>query len=292
MFGWIDDMIEAIHDWFLDILVGTIQNLLNWTHNIFEHSVDTVYDQVTQTPDDFSPTLVSQLETITETAIMPVAGIILTYAFCYEIYILVAERNKGNEFDTASLFYLLFKTSVVIMLVTNSFTITLAFFDLGQWIANQIPQSTLSIPDEITTDITDSINEIPTALTMIILGFVSMLASFVMAGIIYVVAWSRIINIMIFVSIAPLPFATLMNNDWLGSIGQTYIKQILALMLQGYFMLICLLIYSALLEKTASLIVMQDQAVFGLLLMLVSMGILTMTLAKTHTIAKSVVGVF
>lgn len=287
----IDGFLDSIEEWFLGILIGSIENLLNWTHNIFEHSINTVYDQVTQTPEDFSTTLVSQLETITETAIMPVAGIILTYAFCYEIYILVAERNKGNDFDTASLFYLLFKTSVVIMLITNSFTITLAFFDLGQWIAEQIPHQTLSIPEEITKDLASSIDEITTALTMIVLGFVAMLFSFVMAGIIYLVAWSRIINILIFVSIAPLPFATLMNRDWIGSIGQTYIKQIIALMLQGYFMLICLLIYSGLLEKTSTLIVEQDQAIFGLLLMLVSMGILTLTLAKTHSIAKSIVGV-
>lgn len=291
MFGWIDDMIEAIQDWLLDMLVSTVELLLGYTHNIFEHSIDTVHDQVTQTPDDFSTTLVTQLQTISETAIMPVAGIILTYAFCYEIYMLVAERNRGNEFDTASLFYLLFKTAVVIMLITNSFTITLAFFDLGQWIADQIPANTLSIPETITDDIVSSVDSISTALAMIILSIVSMLGALVMAGIIYVVAWSRIINILIFVSIAPLPFSTLMNNDWLGSIGQTYIKQIIALMLQGYFMLICLLIYSALLQKTTTLIAEQEQAIFGLLLMLVSMAILTLTLAKTHTIAKSVVGV-
>lgn len=278
-------------DWVLDVLVATIELLLGWTHNIFEHSVDTVYDQVTQTPDDFSSTLVSQLETISNTAIMPVAGVILTYAFVYEIYILVAERNRGNEFDTSSLFYLLFKTAIVIMLITHSFTITLAFFDLGQWIAEQIPTSTLAVPETITSDIVSSIEETSTGLAMLILSVVSMLGAFVMAGIIYVVAWSRIINILIFVSIAPLPFSTLMNSNWLGSIGQTYIKQIIALMLQGYFMLICLLIYSALLEKTTLLIAEQDQAIFGLLLMLVSMSILTLTLAKTHTIAKSIVGV-
>lgn len=291
MFGWIDDMIEAIEDWLLGQMANVSKWTLDQTHSIFSHSIDTVHEQVAQTPKDFSATLVDNLKYISDTAIMPVAGIILTYVFCYEIYNLVAEKNRGNEFDTAGLFYLIFKTSVIILLVTNSFTITMAFFDLSQWITQKVPESTLEIPNDITDKIVDSIDSFGVAFGMILLSLISMLGAFVMAGIIYLVAWSRIILILIYSSVAPLPFATLMNRDWIGSIGQTYIKQIVALMLQGYFMMICLLIYSALLEKTATLIADQDQPIFGLLLLLVSMGILTLTLTRTHSIAKSIVGV-
>ena len=112
-----------------------------------------------------------------------------------------------------------------------------------------------------------------------------------MAGIIYLVAWSRIIIILLYVSVAPIPFATLMNRDWIGSIGQNYIKQLLALMLQGFFMIVCLVIYAGLLDKTTTLMMQESRPIFGLLLMLVSMGILTITLTRTHSLAKSVVGV-
>ena len=94
-----------------------------------------------------------------------------------------------------------------------------------------------------------------------------------------------------YVSVAPIPYATLMNRDWIGSVGQNYLKQIVALMLQGFFMLVTLIIYAGLLEVTSSLIAEQDQPIFGLMLMLVSMGILTLTIARTHSLAKSVVGV-
>ena len=291
MFGWIDDMLESVHDWLVDILKGVTEFTLNQTHNIFEHSVDTVHDQVAQTPYDFSENLVDTLKVISDTAILPVAGIILTYVFCYEIYSLVADKNRGNDFDTQQMFFLIFKTAVIIMLVTNSFTITMAIFDLGQWITNQVPSTELTISDDITESILGSVTGIDAAIGMIMLSGVVFLASFIMAGIIYLVAWSRIIMILMYVSIAPLPFATLMNKDWVGSVGQNYIKQLVALMLQGFFMLICLIIYAGLLEKTFSLIGEQDEPIFGLMLLMVSMGILTLTIARTHSLAKSVVGV-
>lgn len=291
MFGWVDDMIESIQEWLLEMLKGMAEWILDQTHSIFSHSVDTVHDQVAQTPYDFSENLVETLRVVSDTAILPVAGIILTYVFAYEIYNLVAEKNRGNDFDTQGMFYLIFKTAVVIMLVTNSFTITMAFFDLGQWITDQVPSAELVISAEITDTILEEVDDIGSALGMIMLSGVAMLASFAMAAIIYLVAWSRIILILMYVSVAPIPFATLMNQDWIGSIGQNYIKQIMALMLQGFFMLITLIIYAGLLEKTAVLIAQENRPIFGLMLMLVSMGILTLTIARTHSLAKSVVGV-
>lgn len=291
LFGWVDDMIESVEEWLLEMLRTIVDFALTQTHKIFSHSVNTVHDQVSQTPYDFSENLVDTLRLISDTAILPVAGILLTYVFAYEIYNLVAEKNRGNDFDTQGMFYLIFKTAVVIMLVTNSFTITMAFFDLGKWITDKVPQETLVISSDITTMMVESIDTVGSALGMIMLAGISMLAAFAMAAIIYLVAWSRIILILMYVSVAPIPFATLMNKDWIGSIGQNYIKQILALMLQGFFMLICLIIYAGLLEKTAILIAEESEPIFGLMLMLVSMGILTLTIARTHSLAKSVIGV-
>lgn len=292
MLGWIEDMIESINDWFIEVLTMFVEWNLDNTHKLFSHSIESVQTQVSETPTEFSATLVETLRTISETAVMPVGGIILTYVFCYEIYNLVVEKNRGNDFDTAQIFYLIFKATIVIMLISNSFTITLAFFDLGKWMTNHIPEAILNLPPNIVDSIVDSIEGVGTALGMAGLSLFVLFITLIMSGIIYLVAWSRIITIMLYVSIAPLPFSTLMNRDWVGSIGQTYIKQLVALMLQGYFMLVCLIIYAGLLEKTVGLITEQDQPIYGLLLMLVSMGILTLTLTRTHSLAKSVVGVF
>lgn len=292
LLDWIDELIQKIKDFFIDTLSDFVKWNLNQTHDLFSHSINTVHDQVNQTPKEFSETLVNTLNIISDSAVLPVAGLILAYAFCYELYLFVTEKNRGFEVDMSQLLWIILKTGLVIILCSNSFDISMAFFDLGKWMTQVIPNAALKMPTDITESITNSINDVGSALGMAGLSVIVLIVTFFMSGIIYLVAWSRIITIMLFVSVAPIPFATLMNRDWVGSIGQNYLKQLLALMLQGFFMLVCLVIYAGLLDKTVDLITAQNRPIFGLMLLLVSMGILTLTLTRTHSLAKSVVGVF
>lgn len=288
-----DSLVEKINEYFFGLLKSSIEIVLGWTADIFEKSIYNVQLGIIETPEQFSPNLVETLRTISETAVMPIAGLILTYVFCYEIYNLVVEKNRGNEFDTGQMFFLIFKAAIVILLITNSFDITLAFFDLGQWMINQIPNDTLSITSLFETSIIDGLEEgnVGMAFILLAVGVIALFFAFFMAGIIYLVAWSRMITIMLYIAIAPLPFSTLMNRDWVGSMGQNYLKQLLALMLQGFFMIICLVVYAGLIEKVSVLILDEGATVYGLLMMLVSMGVLVLMLTRTHSLAKSVVGV-
>lgn len=288
-----DSLVEKINEYLFGLLKSCIEIVLGWTADIFEKSIYNVQSGIIETPEQFSPNLIETLRTISETAVMPIAGLILTYVFCYEIYNLVVERNRGNEFDTGQMFYLIFKATIIILLITNSFDITLAFFDLGQWMINQIPNDSLSITSLFETSIIDGLEEgnVGMAFILLAVGVIALFFSLFMAGIIYLVAWSRMITIMLYIAIAPLPFSTLMNRDWVGSMGQNYLKQLLSLMLQGFFMLICLVVYAGLIEKVSILIIDEGATVYGLLMMLVSMGVLVLMLTRTHSIAKSVVGV-
>lgn len=295
MFDWhpIEDMIKGINDWFFEFLQSGIKYFLDLMMEFFEKSVRTVQDNVSQTPTEFSKVITDNLRTISDTAILPVAGLILTYVFSYELYRMVVDKNKGQDFDFEQVFFLIIKTSAMIMLLTNSFNITLAVFDLGKWITDQIPHSLLTMPSSITDNIINGMEDgaVGKAFVVWLVTSIAFIITFVMSGIIYLVAWSRIITIMLFISVAPIPFSTLLNREWIGSIGQTYVKHLLALMLQGYFMLVCLVVYSGLLEKTSSMIVAEGSVFYGLMLLLVSMAILVITLTRTHSLAKSVVGV-
>lgn len=286
-----DSLIESLQEWLLNALVGVVEWNLQQTNDLFEHSVNTVRENVSETPVEFSQLIVDNLRLISDTAILPVAGLLLTYIFCYEIYEMVVEKNRGNDFETGQILFLIVKTAAAILLVTNSFDITLAFFDVSKWITDQIPNTTLEIPPSVTENIVGSIDSIGPAIGMVGLSLIVVVVTFAMAGIIYLVAWSRIVVILLYVSVAPIPFSTLMNRDWVGSMGQNYVKQLLALMLQGFFMIVCLVIYAGLLDKATSLMMQESRPIFGLLLLLVSMGILTITLTRTHSLAKSVVGV-
>ncbi|MGU3443145.1 VirB6/TrbL-like conjugal transfer protein, CD1112 family [Bacillus cereus] len=288
----LDDIIKGITNFFFDMLMGSTKSFLDMITELFQKSVDTVQTNVSETPTEFYQTIVDNLRIISDTAILPVAGLILTYVFCYELYQLVVEKNRGGDFETGQLMFLIIKTSAMILLLTNAFDITLAVFDLGKWITNHVPASTLKIPDSIKENIIGSIEEgdVGAAMSMWFVSGIALVISFVMSGIIYLVAWSRIVTIMLYISVAPLPFATFLNRDWIGSIGQSYVKNLLALMLQGYFMLVCLVVYAGLLEKASSLITTEGTGLYGLMLMIVSMAILVVTLTRTHTLAKSVVG--
>ncbi|HDR3896865.1 VirB6/TrbL-like conjugal transfer protein, CD1112 family [Bacillus sp. FSL W7-1334] len=286
-------IVDAILKMLFDVFQGGIRTMLDWITELFQKSVSTVQANVSETPTQFSQTIVDNLRLISDTAILPVAGLILTYVFCYELYQLVVEKNRGNDFDTGQLMFLIIKTSAMILLLTNAFDITLAVFDLGKWITDHIPASALQLPDSITDNLVHSMKEgdVGAALSMWIVAAIALIASFAMSMIIYLVAWSRMVTILLYISVAPIPFATFLNREWIGSIGQTYVKGLLALMLQGYFMLVCLIIYAGLLEKASVLMAGEKDGLFGLMLMLVSMMILVVSLTRTHTLAKSVVGV-
>ncbi|PEF37090.1 VirB6/TrbL-like conjugal transfer protein, CD1112 family [Bacillus wiedmannii] len=286
-------IVDAILKMLFDVFQGGIRTMLDWITELFQKSVSTVQANVSETPTQFSQTIVDNLRLISDTAILPVAGLILTYVFCYELYQLVVEKNRGNDFDTGQLMFLIIKTSAMILLLTNAFDITLAVFDLGKWITDHIPASALQLPDSITDNLVHSMKEgdVGAALSMWSVAAIALIASFAMSMIIYLVAWSRMVTILLYISVAPIPFATFLNREWIGSIGQTYVKGLLALMLQGYFMLVCLIIYAGLLEKASGLMAGEKDGLFGLMLMLVSMMILVVSLTRTHTLAKSVVGV-
>lgn len=288
----VDAIIKKITDFFFNMFKGSTTSFLDMITDLFQKSVDTVQTNVSETPTEFSQTIVDNLRIISETAILPVAGLILTYVFCYELYQMVVEKNRGGDFETGQIIFLIIKTSAMILLLSNAFDITLAVFDLGKWITNNVPATTLKIPDSISKNLVDSIKDgdIGAAMSMWLVTGISLIAAFFMSGIIYLVAWSRIITIMLYISVAPIPFATFLNREWIGSIGQAYVKNLLALMLQGYFMLVCLIVYAGLLEKVSILIIKEGSGLYGLVLMLVSMAILVVTLTRTHSLAKSVVG--
>ncbi|WP_249928246.1 VirB6/TrbL-like conjugal transfer protein, CD1112 family [Niallia circulans] len=117
MRGCLEDLEEMIIEVFFNMVKGAIESLLGHTAEIFEKSIDNVQSGIIETPEQFSPNLVETLRTISETAVMPIAGLILTYAFCYEIYNLVVEKNRGNEFDTGQMFFLIFKAAIIITLI-------------------------------------------------------------------------------------------------------------------------------------------------------------------------------
>lgn len=73
----------------------------------------------------------------------------------------------------------------------------------------------------------------------------------VMGALITIILYGRMIEIYIYASVGPLPFATFANHEW-GNIGTNYVRGLVALGLQGFLIMVITGIY-AILVKSLSL---------------------------------------
>jgi hypothetical protein len=64
---------------------------------------------------------------------------------------------------------------------------------------------------------------------------------------IFMIVYGRMIEIYLTVSIAPIPFSTMVNHEW-GQMGNNYLKSLFALAFQGFLIMVCIAIYAALLQ--------------------------------------------
>ena len=316
-------MKEAIFGGLNETLSGITSYSLNQMNSLFNTSINALRSEVVLTPAQFDSALVTNLSNISKKAILPVAGLLITYVFVYNIMDMVSSQNKGVEYDNFNVLMLIIKTTAIILLTANAFTIGLGFSDLGKWIVDSVPTSSITVNHEVTdnllellepelvrknssgevvetlppnTDLTkELINDgfawdfkLGIGTVVAVISLAGLFATLFMVAIMYLTAWTRMIMVLLYVTVAPIPMATLINDNWVGSIGQNYIKNLMALMLQGFFMLVLLVIYSGMMHRTATLLQNSNNPIFGLIMILSSMFIIVKMMIGTHGLAKSV----
>ena len=127
-----ESIFRQFTDWMKEMLVSGIMDSLTSMFDELNSKVGDVATQVGTSPASFSPGIFSMIQNISETVIMPIAGIILTFIACYELIQLVISHNNLANFETWIFFKWIFKTFVAVELITNTFTITMAVFDVAQ----------------------------------------------------------------------------------------------------------------------------------------------------------------
>lgn len=283
-----DSILQQINDWLKEMLVsGTMDSLTSMFDSV-NSKVGDIVTQVGTSPASFSPGIFSMIQNISETVIMPIAGIILTFIACYELIQLVISHNNLANFETWIFFKWIFKTFVAVELITNTFTITMAVFDVAQHV---ITSSGGLISGGTAID-ASALIAMQTTLEGMELGplFGVFLQSFVvrfltqlLGVLIFVIVYGRMIEIYLMVSLAPIPFATFGNKEQ-SMMGQNYLRSLFALGFQGFLIMICVGIYAVLIQSVAfsSDIVGSLWGVLGYTVLLV------FTLFKTGSLAKSI----
>lgn len=282
-------IIERITEAIKEILIGLIQNGLENMFTGVNEKVGTIADQVGQTPQGWNAGIFSLIQNLSQTVIVPIAGMIITFVLCYELITMVTQKNNFHEFETFNIFLWIFKAYVAIFLVTNTFNITMAVFDVGQHIvdgaAGVISNETAVDASAAVATLLDSLEEMDIG-ELFLLAMETLLISLVMSilsVIITVIMYGRMIEIYLYTSVAPIPFATMTNKEW-GNIGNNYLKGLFALAFQGFFMLVCVGIYSVLIK---SMVVSEN--LHGAMFSVAAYSVvLAFSLFKTGSLSKSI----
>ncbi len=251
------DILETIEEWIKGLLTGAIKENLTGMFNAVNTKVNEVADIAGQTPQGFNAEVFNLIRNLSETVIIPVAGIIITFVLCYELISMLIEKNNMHDFDTFNLYKWIFKAFVAVYLVTNTFPIIMAVFDLSQNIVNQsasvIGVNTNINIDSIITSLESGFEDmgIPELFGLMIETLIVRYTMNIVTVCVFIVVYGRMVQIYIFSSVGAIPLSTMANREW-GSIGQNYIKGLLALGFQGFFMMVCLAIYAVLIKQVGT----------------------------------------
>ena len=282
-------IIERITEAIKDILIGLIKSSLDNMFTSVNEQVGTIAGQVRQTPQGWNAGIFNLIQNLSQTVIVPLAGLIITFVLCYELITMVTQKNNFHEFETYNIFLWIFKAYVAIYLVTNTFNITMAVFDVGQHVVNNaagvISGNTAVDATEAITRIVDALEDMELG-DLFLLSMETMLISVTMhilSIIITVILYGRMIEIYLYVSVSPIPFATFTNREW-GSIGNNYVKALLGLGFQGFFMMVCVAIYAVLVNT----ITVADNLHTAIWSVAAYTVILCFSLFKTGSLSKSI----
>lgn len=248
---------QKIRDTIQEFLIGCIKSNLGNMFSSVNTKVTEIAGDVGQTPAGWNSSIYSMIRSLSETVIIPIAGIIITFVLVYELITMVIEKNNLQNFDTFIFYKWIFKAFVAVTLVTHTFDIIMAVFDVAQ---NVVNSSAGLINANASIDIAAVLGDIETQLEAMELWDLfwlcvqTMLIGLTMNALsicILLVLYGRMMEIFIYVSIAPIPLSTLANREW-GSIGQNYLKGLAALGFQGFFIMVCVAIYAVLVQSISN----------------------------------------
>ena len=281
---------EWITEWLKGLLIEGIMGNLTGLFDTVNTRVGEIAVQVGTTPAAWNAGVFSLIRQISETVILPIAGLILTFVATYELIQMLIDRNNLHDIDTWLFFKWIFKTAAAILILSNTFNIVNAVFDVSQSViarsAGVIQGSTDITPDMLATlEATLETMELGSLLGLFMQTMLIGLTTKALSIIIFVLVYGRMLEIYMLTSLAPIPVATLSNRE-VGQMGQNYLKSLFAVGFQGLLILLCVGIYGVLVQGIST---SGDPigAIWGCVGYTV---LLCFMLFKTGTISKSIFG--
>ena len=280
---------DKVTEWLKELLIGSIMSNLTGLFDNVNRQVAGVADNVGATPQAWNGGVFGMIRNLSDNVILPIAGVILALVATLELIQMIVDRNNMHDMDTFMLAKWVFKTACAVVIVTNTWNIVMAVFDVAQSVVSRA--SGLVIAD---TDIRiDSvIVGLEAKLAEMELGALfglwvqSMFVGFTMWALaicIFIITYGRMIEIYLVTSVAPIPMATMANREW-GQMGQNYLRSLFALGFQAFLIIICVAIYAILVRGIA----VESDVSTAIWTCMGYTVLLCFTLFKTSSLARSI----
>ena len=286
-----ETVLKAIADWIKGILTAGIMSNLSGLFDDVNTQVGNIAQQVGTKPSSFEPRVFAMIEALSRNVVLPIAGIILTFIACYELIEMITQHNNMAQFEPALIMRWIFKTAVSVWLISNTFDIVMAVFDITQKVVSD--SSGIIAGNTRVNDIglvhaaiqPDADGCRPPVRAVPAKSFFIGITMRILSIIIFVIVYGRMIEIYCMVSLAPIPMATWGNHEQ-SHMGQNYLKCLFALGFQGFLILICVAIYAVLIQSVA----ISGDAINSIWSIVGYTVLLCFSLFKTSSVTKSVLG--
>jgi hypothetical protein len=276
---------NAIHDFLVNLVGGVFIQIFNEANE----QTGQIAAQVSLSPSEWNSGIFTMIRNLSNNVILPVAGMIITFVLCYELITAITERNNMRDVDVDTFIKYIFKACVAVFLLSHTFDIVLGIFDVSKWV---VDTASVSITNDTYVDVISIYNNFKDTLEAmdngsLLLFFLEVsvvsLAVKAIAILVAVILINRMIEIYLYCSVAPIPFATITNREW-GNIGSNYLRSLLSLGFQSFFIMVIVGIYSVLVKQLQFSTSLND--------LVVQLGIysvvLCMALLNTSNISKSI----
>ena len=249
---------QKITEWLKEVLISGITDNLTGMFDATNQKVAEISAQVGTTPQAWNGGIFNMIHHLSESVIVPIAGAVLAFVMTLELMQLITEKNNMNDVDTWMFFKWAFKSAAAVLIVTNTWNIVMGFFDMAQSVVSHasgvvISDTSIDI-SAVLTDLADKLEEMDIG-PLFGLWFQSLfvgICTWALSICIFIIIYGRMIEIYLVTSLAPIPMATMMNREW-GSMGQNYLRSLLALGFQAFLIIVCVAIYAVLVQNISTL---------------------------------------
>lgn len=280
---------QKFTEWLKELLVGGIMDNLTGLFDQVNAKISDAAGHIGSTPQTWNSGIYNMIRSLSDSVILPIAGVILTFVMTLELIQLITEKNNLHDLDTWIFFKWVFKTACAVLIVSNTWNIVMGVFEAAQSVIASasgviVGNTSINLMDHL-TDLESRLMEMNvwSLLGLWLQSFVVGITMWALTICIFIIVYGRMIEIYLVTSIAPIPMATMVNQEW-GQMGQNYLRSLLALAFQGFLIIVCIAIYAVLVQN----MLIDDNISTAIWMCMGYTVLLCFTLFKTSSLSKSI----